>query len=62
LFHVPEELSKINLNLEEEVFIVELVTELGRTFLAATDTNTQTCASYAMQVGFCNYRKVYILL
>ncbi|KAK4295114.1 hypothetical protein Pmani_032299 [Petrolisthes manimaculis] len=31
-----------------ELFIVQLVTELGRTFLAATDANTQTCASYAM--------------
>ncbi|XP_047501891.1 serine/threonine-protein kinase ATR-like [Penaeus chinensis] len=47
--NIKEELSKIHLNIEEELFIVELVTELGRAFLAATDANTQTCASYAMQ-------------
>lgn len=49
---VAEELSKVHLNIEEELFIVELVTELGRAFLAATDANTQTCASYAMQVCY----------
>ncbi|KAK4325336.1 hypothetical protein Pmani_004090 [Petrolisthes manimaculis] len=41
-------LNEIHLNIESELFIVQLVTELGRTFLAATDANTQTCASYAM--------------
>lgn len=39
------------MNIETEAFIMNLVTELGRAFLAATDANTQTCASYAMQVG-----------
>lgn len=47
---VSEELNEIHLNIESETFIVQLVTELGRAFLAATDANTQTCASYAMQV------------
>ncbi|KAK4302007.1 hypothetical protein Pmani_025877 [Petrolisthes manimaculis] len=46
---VPEVLNEIHLNIESELFIVQLVTELGRAFLAATDANTQTCASYAMQ-------------
>ncbi|KAK4322148.1 hypothetical protein Pmani_007100 [Petrolisthes manimaculis] len=41
-------LNEIHLNIESELFIVQLVTELGRAFLAATDANTQTCASYAM--------------
>ncbi|KAK3852062.1 hypothetical protein Pcinc_041331, partial [Petrolisthes cinctipes] len=44
-----EALNEIHLNIENELFIVQLVTELGRAFLAATDANTQTCASYAMQ-------------
>ncbi|KAK4311356.1 hypothetical protein Pmani_017133 [Petrolisthes manimaculis] len=44
-----EVLNEIHLNIESELFIVQLVTELGRAFLAATDANTQTCASYAMQ-------------
>nr|XP_053640480.1 serine/threonine-protein kinase ATR-like [Cherax quadricarinatus] len=46
---IKEELNEIHLNIETECFIVQLVTELGRAFLAATDANTQTCASYAMQ-------------
>ncbi|KAK4323288.1 hypothetical protein Pmani_005988 [Petrolisthes manimaculis] len=41
-------LNEIHLNIESELFIVQLVTELGRAFLADTDANTQTCASYAM--------------
>ncbi|KAK4300605.1 hypothetical protein Pmani_027190 [Petrolisthes manimaculis] len=45
---VSEVLNEIHLNIESELFIVQLVTELGRAFLAATDANTQTCASYAM--------------
>ncbi|KAK4296208.1 hypothetical protein Pmani_031276 [Petrolisthes manimaculis] len=44
-----EVLNEIHLNIESELFIVQLVTELGRAFLADTDANTQTCASYAMQ-------------
>ncbi|KAK4329487.1 hypothetical protein Pmani_000169 [Petrolisthes manimaculis] len=43
-----EVLNEIHLNIESELFIVQLVTELGRAFLADTDANTQTCASYAM--------------
>ncbi|KAK4307814.1 hypothetical protein Pmani_020447 [Petrolisthes manimaculis] len=43
-----EVLNEIHLHIESELFIVQLVTELGRAFLAATDANTQTCASYAM--------------
>nr|XP_045585132.1 serine/threonine-protein kinase atr-like isoform X1 [Procambarus clarkii] len=46
---IKEEINEIHLNMETECFIVQLVTELGRAFLAATDANTQTCASYAMQ-------------
>ncbi|KAG7176083.1 serine/threonine-protein kinase atr-like [Homarus americanus] len=47
--NIKEELNEIHLNIETESFIVQLVTELGRAFLAATNANTQTCASYAMQ-------------
>lgn len=45
-----EELNEIHLNIESESFIVQLITELGRAFLAATDASAQTCASYALQV------------
>ncbi|XP_068202044.1 serine/threonine-protein kinase ATR [Palaemon carinicauda] len=46
---IKEEMSKIHLSIQSELFILELVTELGRAFLAANDGNSQTCASYAMQ-------------
>ncbi|KAK8381931.1 hypothetical protein O3P69_015148 [Scylla paramamosain] len=47
--NIKEELNEIHLNIEHEAFIIQLITELGRAFLAATDASTQTCASYALQ-------------
>ncbi|XP_050687762.1 serine/threonine-protein kinase ATR-like isoform X2 [Eriocheir sinensis] len=47
--NIKEELNEIHLNIESESFIVQLITELGRAFLAATDASAQTCASYALQ-------------
>ena len=56
-----EELNEIHLNIENEAFIIQLITELGRAFLAATDASTQTCASYALQVStFWNKEKIAV--
>ncbi|XP_076061506.1 serine/threonine-protein kinase atr-like isoform X2 [Oratosquilla oratoria] len=45
-----EELRKIHLSFETDDYVHDLVTELARAFLSATDASTQTCASYAMQM------------
>ncbi|KAB7496008.1 Serine/threonine-protein kinase ATR [Armadillidium nasatum] len=42
-------LSEIYENIEAESFVTDLVKELARSFLSASDANAQTCASYALQ-------------